>query len=174
MTAANADTAHRTFVSYIDKSREYYEASGYDRPYRWAHHNDVPFARLDRPLAESTVAVVTTSFIFNPATDDGDDGGLMVRADKEVYAAPSSPTPERMFTMDLSWDKGATHTDDVGSFLPLDALGRAAEAGRIGAVAPRYFGVPTQYSQRRSGLDAEVIAGWCRDDGVDAVVLVPL
>ena len=35
--------SHRRSVSYIDKSRDYYQASGYERPYRWAHFEDVLF-----------------------------------------------------------------------------------------------------------------------------------
>ena len=45
---------HRSFVSYIDRTREYYAAQGYGRPYRWAHHASVPFANLEKPLAELT------------------------------------------------------------------------------------------------------------------------
>ena len=48
--------SHRRYVSYIDKSREYYGASGYEQPYRWAHYEDVPFARLTKPLAQSRSA----------------------------------------------------------------------------------------------------------------------
>ena len=44
---------HRSYVSYIDKSREYYQAHGYDKPYSWAHHDAVPFAPLTKPLAQS-------------------------------------------------------------------------------------------------------------------------
>jgi hypothetical protein len=35
------DPRYRTFVSYIDKSREFYEAQGFTDPYRWAHFEDV-------------------------------------------------------------------------------------------------------------------------------------
>ena len=50
--------SHRRYVSYIDKSREYYSASGYDRPYRWAHYEDVPFSRLTKPLSRSRIGVL--------------------------------------------------------------------------------------------------------------------
>ena len=53
--------SHRSHVSYIDKSREYYRASGYDRPYRWAHYEDAPFSRLAKPLSQSRIGVVTTA-----------------------------------------------------------------------------------------------------------------
>ena len=56
-----ADPARRVFVSYIDKSREYYLAQGFGNPYRWAYNADVPFAPLPKPLAECRIGVVTTS-----------------------------------------------------------------------------------------------------------------
>lgn len=156
---------HRRVVSYIDKSREFYAAHGYDTPYAWASYDDVPFrpwTGVGKPLAEATVGVVTTTFPTG------------FSAPKQVYAQASSPIPGEMVTHDLSWDKDATHTDDVGSFLPLAALTSLAEAGAIGAVAPRFYGVPTEYSQRRTHADAAQIIEWAQQDGVDAMLLVPL
>jgi len=156
---------HRRAVSYIDKSREYYAAHGYGRPYAWASYHDVPFAKwadMGKDLSASTVGVVTTAF---PA---------VFTAPKKVYAQASSPIPDAMFTKDLSWDKDATHTDDVGTFLPLAALNALAADGVIGAVSERFYGVPTEYSQRRTHADAEQIVAWAKEDGLDAVVLVPL
>ncbi len=161
--------SHRSFVSYIDKSREYYAASGYDQPYRWAAFDDAPFTPLSKPLAECNVAVVTTSFLhFHESF-----GGAPATG-KQVYAHPVAERPESMFTADLSWDKQETHTDDPESFLPLDRLGELADSGRIGSLNQRFFGVPTEYSQRRTGMDAEQVATWCEEDHVDAAVLVPL
>lgn len=162
--------AHRTYLSYIDKSREYYAAHGYGQPYRWAAYDEVPLAKMTKPLSESKVAVVTTSFLHH------EDGGAEPEAGKRktVYHHPTESQPERMFTTDLSWDKDATHTNDVGSFLPLDHLRAMADDGRIGSLNHRFFGVPTDYSQRRTGLDADTIAEWCAEDGVDVVLLIPL
>ena len=79
-----------------------------------------------------------------------------------------------MFTDDLSWDKQETNTDDPESFLPLAHLAALADEGRIGSPNQRFFGVPTEYSQRKTGLDAEQIAAWAADDEVDVALLVPL
>ena len=166
---ADRQESHRSFVSYIDKSREYYEAHGYEQPYRWAAFDDVPFTPLAKPLSESNVAVITTTFLHHHDSQYGAPA-----TDKKVYHQPVADAPERMFTDDLSWDKGATHTDDTETFLPLKRLGELADSGRIGSVNHRFFGVPTEYSQRRTGLDAEAIAGWCAEDGVDVALLVPL
>jgi hypothetical protein len=155
--------SHRRYLSYIDKSRVYYAAHGYDQAYMWARFDEVPFAALDKPLNEAKVAVVTTSFL--PGTSV---------AEKRVYAHATAEAPASMYTDDLSWDKDATNTDDLGTFLPLGHLQALAEEGVIGSVAPRFFGVPTNYSQRRSTIDAESIAAWCEEDEVDAVLLIPL
>jgi len=104
------------------------------------------------------------------ANDDGPD---LVLA-KEPYAAPSDPGPDAMFTQDLSWDKQATHTNDTETFLPLQRLHELVEAGRLGSLSPRFYGVPTEYSQRRTRADAETVLQWCREDDVDVVMLVPL
>jgi hypothetical protein len=52
---------NRSFVSYIDRSREYYAAQGYIRSYAWSHYGDVPFTLLRKPLSECRVGLVTTT-----------------------------------------------------------------------------------------------------------------
>ncbi len=165
----NRRVAHRTYVSYIDKSREYYAAHGYEVPYQWAAFDDVPFASLDKPLNEAKVAVVTTTFLH---AEDAPDGKSPLP--KQVYHHSVADMPGRMFTEDLSWDKDATHTNDTETYLPLTRLAEQVEAGRIGELNHRFFGVPTEYSQRKTGLDAEQIRTWCEEDDVDVVLLVPL
>jgi hypothetical protein len=156
-------------VSYIDKSREYYEAQGFEQAYRWAAFDDAPFVRPETPLGECNVAVVTTSFLHHHDSYFGAPA-----TDKQVYHHPVADVPDRMFTDDLSWDKQATHTDDTESFLPLAALQALADDGVIGSLNDRFFGVPTEYSQRKTGLDADQVAEWCAEDGVDIALLVPL
>ena len=166
---ADRQVSHRSFVSYIDKSREYYEASGFEQPYRWAAFDDVPFTPLSKPLSDCNVAVVTTSFLHHHDSAHGAPA-----TGKQVYHHPVADVPERMFTADLSWDKQATHTDDTESFLPLARLAELANAGTIGRLNHRFFGVPTEYSQRKTGLDAKAVAAWCAEDNVDIALLVPL
>jgi hypothetical protein len=155
------DPAYRTFVSYIDKSREFYLARGYGNPYRWACFPTVPFAPLGKPLADCRVGLITT------AARSRDDA----RA-KQVFAAASDPPPGALYTDHLAWDKEATHTNDVESFLPIRRLG---ELGRVGAVSPRFYGIPTQYSQSRTiEQDVPDVVRACREDELDAVLLVAL
>ena len=53
--------AYRSFVSYIDRTREYYAAQGYSKPYTWPRYDDVPFAPLMKPLSDCRVGLVTTA-----------------------------------------------------------------------------------------------------------------
>jgi hypothetical protein len=166
---ADRQLERRSHVSYIDKSREYYAAQGYAQAYRWAAFDEVPFTPLQTPIEECNVAVVTTSFLHHHDSAFGAPA-----TDKEVYHHPVADVPERMFTDDLSWDKQATHTDDTESFLPLGTLQALAHDGLIGSLNGRFFGVPTEYSQRKTAADADRVAAWCLEDGVDIALLVPL
>ena len=158
--ATPSRSAHRRALSYIDASREFYAAHGYEHPYQWAVHDNAPLQRLAKPLSEANVAIVTTTFPHGETRP------------KRVMSVPTSPTPDSLFTDDLSWHKEATHTDDVGSFLPIEALRRAGD--RIGSLNHRFFCAPTEYSQRATHQDAAQILEWCQEDEVDVVVLVPL
>ena len=86
-----------------------------------------------------------------------------------------SSAPARLNTAYLAWDKESTHTDDRGSYLPIEVVSALAAEGVIGGLAPRFHGVPTDYSQRRtSGQDAPQVLARLRDDGADAALLCPL
>lgn len=155
--------SHRAFVSYIDKSREYYSASGYDKPYRWPRHDSVPFAALSKPLSESRVGVVTTADLLP---------GEVPREHK-LFSADNADY-DKLYR-EKSWDKEATHTDDPETYLPLKRLSEHVEAGTIGSLSPRFYGAPTDYSQRLTlEQDAPQIAAWMKEDAVDIALLIPL
>ena len=164
----NQRRPYRSFVSYIDRSREYYVAQGYTQPYAWAHYRNVPFVPLQKPLSECRVALVTTA-------GREEIEGTSLGGNRESYAMATNPVPKDIFTAHLFWDKKATHTDDLDSFLPLNRLAGYAADGRIGSVSPRFYGVPTDYSQGRTlNVVAPQVLEWCRQDGVDAVLLSAL
>ena len=168
MTTRRAvDPTHRTFVSYIDKSRERYISLGYGNPYRWAHFDHVPFARLAKPMSDATVTLITTAMPMPASADDF--------IDRAVHSIPSDPPPVRLNTDGLFWDRNATHTDDLDSFFPVHRLQEIVHEHRIGRLARRLHCVPTEYSQRNTlERDAPEIFSRCREDGADAAILVPL
>ncbi len=148
-----------THPSYIERSAQFYAASGYEQRYAWASHTTAPFTPLAKPLSECTVGVVTTAYLES-------DGQPFV-ADRAAAA--------QLATDRLSWAKDETTTDDPNSFVPLDALDKAAADGRIGAVSTRIYGVPTVYSHRQTQTrHAPQIVEWLAEDNVDVVLAVPL
>lgn len=162
-------------IPYMARTREYYQAIGYAMPYRWAHHVEAPFQRLPKPLAESRVTIITTAAPFDPEKGDQGPGAKYNGAAKfySVYAGDIS-TPHDLRISHIAYDRIHTKADDSGTWFPLPQLKRLAAAGRIGNVAPRFFGAPTNRSHRVTlETDAPEILARCRTDNVDAAVLVP-
>lgn len=158
-------------VRYIDKTREYYRAEGYGRPYEWAHFEDVPFTRLARPLAECRVGVLTTSEMAVA----GDSGAWDDNPACDVYALPTDTPVDRLYSTKDAYDRHATTLADVDSYLPLTRLAEAARAGRIGSIAPRFQVLYSQYSQRKTRtVDAPEVLRQMREDRVDVAVLTAI
>ncbi len=152
-------------VPYMERTRAYYAAQGFENAYVWAHFDEVPFAPLPKPLAESRLAIITTASLYDRTFADV----------REVASGSTADPPQRLYGNDLEWDKSATHLDDLNAFFPLRCLEALIEAGRIGGITARFHCAPTEYSQRRTRtVDAPEILRRCREDGADAAVLVPL
>ena len=82
--------------------------------------------------------------------------------------------PAELYTAPSKLDKKATHTRDLDSYFPIDRLQELAAEGRC-RLAPRAFGMPTEYSHRATlEEDAPELLRLCREDGVEAAILVPL
>ncbi|HTT14020.1 MAG TPA: reductase [Burkholderiaceae bacterium] len=162
-------------IPYLARIREYYQALGYGTPYEWAHYAEVPFQPLRKPLAGSCVTIVTTAAPYRAEMGLLDRKGAYHAAAKfySVYARGTDTDHDLRITH-VAIDYKHTTADDAGTWFPLPQLRRAASAGRIGRIGPRFFGMPTNRSHRVTlQVDCpEVVAG-CKTDGIDAVVLVP-
>ncbi len=154
-------------VRYIDKTREYYAAEGYSKPYAWAHFDAIPFTPLPRPLAQCRVGLVTTSEMVVR-----DDAGAPDDLAREVYSLPTDVPVERLVSRKAAYDRYATTLEDVDAHVPLTHLADVADEGRIGSVAPRFHVVYSEYSQRKTmDVDAPEILKRCLADGVQVAVL---
>lgn len=162
-------------VSYMQRTRDYYLAIGYDTPYRWAHNVVAPFQPLTKPLAQSRVAIVTTAARFDPAKGDQGPGAAYNGSAKfyQVYDGDSAKQHDLRISH-IAYDRAHTTATDMNTWFPLAQFHRLVGEGRIGAVAPRFFGAPTNRSHRVTiDTDAPDILARCKADGIDAVVLVP-
>lgn len=161
-------------IRYIDRSRAYYLALGYDNPYRWAHNRDVPFAAMTKPAREARVAIVTTAAPFRlEAGNQGPWAPYNAEAKfTRVYSAPIEPPPDLRISH-VGYDRKHTSAEDVNTFLPLERAKEAAADGRIGHLNERLYAVPTLRSQRLTiERDAPEILALAREDRIDAAILV--
>ena len=136
-------------IAYMARTREYYAAIGYTTPYRWAHFVDTPFQPLRKPLEQSHLTIVTTAAPFDPAK--GDQGpGAKYNGGAKFYSVYDGDTskPHDLRISHIAYDRVHTSADDSGTWFPLPQLQRLAREGRIGEVAPRFFGAPTNRSHR--------------------------
>ncbi|MDP1585213.1 MAG: glycine/sarcosine/betaine reductase selenoprotein B family protein [Bradyrhizobium sp.] len=164
-----------TPIRYMQRTRDYYAAIGYTTPYRWAHFVEAPFQPLNKPLAQSRVALVTTAAPFDPAKGDQGPGAKYNGGAKfySVYDGDTSRDHDLRISH-IAYDRVHTRADDSGTWFPLPQLRRLANERRIGSVAPRFFGAPTNRSHRVTiETDAPEILARCKADNVDAAVLVP-
>lgn len=164
-------SAYRSFLSYIDLSREYYAAHGYTKPYEWVSHRDAPFTKLKKPLSQCRVGLVTTTDLEKLPGENMQERHLH----RKVYAQPVNKAPEHFYTLDLQWAAESTHTDDNDSFMPLNRLAEWAADGKIGSASPRFYGVMTDYSQGKTyKKSAPQVLEFCKADDVDAMLLPAL
>jgi D-proline reductase (dithiol) PrdB len=161
-------------IPYMERTRRYYAAFGYE-PYLWAHYAEVPFQRLAKPLAQCRVALVTTAAPFQPGK--GDQGpGAPYNAGAKFYQVYSGDTAREhdLRISHIAIDRKHTTAEDPNAYFPLPALRGAAAAGRIGDLAPRFHGLPTNRSHRTTlEQDCPELVARCREDGADAAILVP-
>jgi hypothetical protein len=183
MATAGIDSAARSGpalaidapVGYMERTRAYYQALGYGEPYQWAHHANVPFCRLAKPLSQCRVAIVTTAAPYQPGRGDQGPGAPYNAAAKfyAVYSGDTASDPDLRISH-VAIDRAHTTAEDVGSYFPLAQLRRSAAAGRIGALAPRFHGLPTNRSHRvTQQVDCRELVTRCAADRVDAAILVP-
>ena len=144
------------------------------RNYRAVRMEDIPWARLSKPLSQCRVALVTSGGVllrsdppFIMADPDGDPSHRVI---------PSDTAPEALHIVHDYYD----HKDadrDVNVVLPLGALRGLAAEGVIGGVGPRHYSLMghiqgahlTTLRERTAPEVARLLAR----DGVDVVLFTP-
>jgi len=166
---------HTPPVNYIERTRRYYKALGYETPYRWASFNSVPFTHPGKPLVQSTVGIVTTAAPFDSSKGDQGPGAPYNAAAKfySVYRLPIQPSPDLRISH-VAIDRVHTTAEDPGSYLPIDALRCAAEQGKIAGIGQHVVGLPTNRSQKHTiEVDCPAVVSYMLQDEIDIAILVP-
>jgi D-proline reductase (dithiol) PrdB len=165
---------HDVPIPYMHRTRDYYLRLGYPA-YRWAHFVEVPFTPLTAPLTRLRLALITTAAPYQPGVGDQGPRAPYNAAAKfyKVYSASIDDVPA-LGISHVGYDRKHTSAADLNTYFPLARLREAVAAGRIGALAPSFHGAPTNRSHRTTTeTDAPELLRRCREDGVEAAVLVP-
>ena len=133
------------------------------------NHNKMPFARPDKPLRESRLALVTTGGVHLPKQPRFDiDDPMGDCSYREV------PTDAYILTWTHAYyapDSGA----DLDSVFPLWTLRGLVAEGIVGEVNRRHFSFMGAIHDPRPLVErtAPEVARKVAEDGVDAVLLTP-
>ena len=162
-------------IRYIERTRSYYLGLGYDNPYVWAHYIKVPFTRLQKPLSQSVLGLITTAVQFDPSK--GDQGpGAPYNAAAKFYEPYKSPINQKhdLRIAHVGIDRKNANMTESECWFPLAAARRVVEMGRLQMVSPNFYGLPTNRSQRHTlEIDAPQILEILRADYVDVAILIP-
>ena len=162
-----------TPIPYMRRISTYYQKLGFGKPYRWAQYRDVPFTPAGKPLAQCRVALVTTAAPYHAKNGDQGPGAPYNSAAKfyRVYCdSTDGDTDVRISHVGI--DRKHTSAVDKNTWLPLKALKNFAAEGRIGEVSPRFYGAPTNRSQRVTiDQDCADILRAVREDQADVAIL---
>src|SRR5690606_22333511 len=130
---------------------------------------------LSKRLSDSTVTLITTAAPYQP--DKGPQGpGAPYNAAAKFYSVYSGETDRDhdLRIAHVGIDRKHTSMEDSGAWFPLPILRKLSAEGVIGRLAARFHGAPTNRSHRHTiEVDIPEILARCREDNVDAAVLVP-
>ncbi len=156
-------------IRYVDALNDYYGSLGHP-PYQWTVNQTAPLHKLDKPLTEATVSLLTSGGVsqcsmpaFNPDA----------RNDHRLDAIP--PESADFQIHDSYYD----HSDadaDINCIFPLERLRELAVSGEIGAVAERLWsGFMGRIYNRSKVLEESGPAFYeaLVADGVDVLVAAP-
>ena len=130
--------------------------------------DEVAFTR-PKPLAESTVAIVTTASLHHPDQAD------FVGGDTSYRVLDGSRRDWMLGHWSPNFDASG-YASDFNVVFPLDRLDELAASGRIGKVSRHHLAYAgNQFELSTVRLDSGPLgAKWLREQGVDVVLLTPV
>ena len=144
------------------------------RRHRFVEATAVPWARVIKPVKDSTIALVTTAGVHldsDPAFDMDDPDG-----DASFREIPSDVDPRRLTITHRYYDHAAADRD-INVVLPLQRLRELTDEGRVGAIAPRAYSFMGHIDGRHLATlideTAPMVADRLLADRADAAFVTP-
>ena len=138
-----SSNARSEFVPYMERTRLFYRAQGFDKDYVWAHFEATPFSAPSKPLEDCVVTVVTTA-VAHPRYPS--------RSEKQKVFLLLNP---RQSLIRLSFPGiRKRHIPTTGKVTSRwKFLTSSRGDGMIKRVSKRFHFVPTQYSQKATSIE---------------------
>ena len=158
-------------IRYVDALNEHYGGMGFP-PYQWTVNDTAPLTRPGKPLAESTVTLLTSGGISHCAMPGFDPDA---RNDHRLDAI-SEDVSSSDFEINDSYYNHTDAENDLNCVFPIDRLREMAAAGEIGAIAQRFWsGFMGRIYNRSKVLQesAPAFAEKLKEDGVDILLAAP-
>jgi hypothetical protein len=91
----------------------------------------------------------------------------------QPYAGSMASKPDLRIAH-VGIDRQHANMSDSECWFPHEAAHAAQQSGRIASLSPRFYGLPSNRSQRHTvEIDAPAIIAMCQADAVDVAVLIP-
>jgi len=158
-------------IRYVDALNEKYGSMGFP-PYKWSVNETAPWAPLEKPLRDCTVALLVSGGISHCSAMPFDPDA---RNDHRVDAIDPAAPSDGYQIHDSYYD----HSDagqDLNCIFPVDRLRELQAAGEIGKVADRHWSGFMGRTYDRSRLTQESAPAFVaelRKDNVDLLVAIP-
>ena len=95
--------------------------------------------------------------------------------DLEVWPVPSSIEEEKIVYVVANHDRAQSDMSDPNTFYPVTRLREFAAEGTLGSLAPTYYRLKENYSQRKTmEVDAPEVLRQCKEEQVDVALLSPV
>ncbi len=176
MTAVERSYAER-YAEWLERARPLLDARQWREAfngYPYVVNEDAPFTPLRRPLAESTVAPITSGGLYLPASQQPFDEPNP-EGDQSYRVLPTTLAQGDIAVAHGHYDP-ADALADLNSVFPVDRLRELAAEGRIAGVTPvgwSFMGYVADAGRFAEG-SARAIAAEVAASGADAALLVPV
>lgn len=158
-------------IKYVDALNKYYSAMG-NPPYRWTVNESAPLHRLEKPLKDCTVSLLTSGGVSQCAMPAFDPDA---RNDHRLDAIDKNAGAQDFQIHDSYYDHGDAD-QDINCVFPLERLRELAANGEVGQVSERLWsGFMGRIYNRSKVLQesAPAFARALREDNVDLLIAAP-
>lgn len=157
-------------IAYVDCVNKMYQGAGFP-PYQWSTFDSSPWAPFRRPLAQSTIALISSTGIFVEDQTPFEPWAVNDLSFREI----PKDTPRSKLRLHHNYFDHRDALVDPNCVLPLERLFDFEKVGYIGRLAPSVITMGMGRMYKRVALQKQTVPkllSLLRSQAADAVLLV--